>query len=333
MFTGMNSEVSQATAAAQAGSFPLPQGHEQVVATLYEGDYHLGVAGLINSVVRMGFKGLFWIGIRGDLPAWTAPLKRRSDGLFEVGEALLGFEDLKTERHFGQYKSVFLSQVAERGITARYLWYFDPDIALKCDWSFIERWVRHGISLCEDSNYGTMPSTHPLRCEWIELARAAGWGEPVSRPERYLNSGFVGMDIAHRAFLAKWMAAVELAHLSGVTHGQFQKGNRERTFFTVDQDTMNIAAMYTDAPFSLIGPEGMGFTPSPLAMLHAVSKPKPWRKAWLRSALRGVPPTNADKQWLASLDGPVWPYPAGKLSGMRRRASLAALIGRFYMRR
>jgi hypothetical protein len=311
---------------------PLPQGHEEVVCSLYEGDYHLGVAALINSVVRGGFRGLFWIGCRGALPPWTAQLKRRDDGLFEVGDALLGFEDLKTDRHFGQYKSTFLSSIVDRGITNKYLWYFDPDITVRCTWSFIQMWVRHGVSLCQDSNFGVMPSDHPHRSEWLKLARAAGWGEPVFLPDRYYNSGFVGMDIAHRAFLAKWIAAIQLAHSSGVAPNQFQKGNRERVFFTVDQDTMNIAVMYAGVPLSTMGPDAMGFVPGGFTMLHGVSKPKAWRKKFLLSALNGVPPSFSDKHFVASLDGPIFPFPAGKLRWMKRSATLAALIGRFYRR-
>jgi hypothetical protein len=311
---------------------PLPQGHEEVICSLCEGDYHLGVAALINSVVRGGFRGLFWIGFKSALPPWTAKLKRRKDGLFEVGDALLGFEDLSTEGHFGQYKSTFLSMIVDRGITNKYLWYFDPDITLRCSWSFIQMWVRHGVSLCQDSNFGFMPSHHPHRSEWVKLARAAGWGEPRLLPDSYYNSGFMGMDIAHRSLLDKWKGAVQLAHASGVTPNQFQKGNRERVFFTVDQDTMNIAVMYADVPFSTMGPDAMGFVPGGFTMLHGVSKPKAWRKKFLSSALKGVPPTYSDKHFVASLDGPIFPYQPDKLRRMKRSAALAALIGRFYRR-
>jgi hypothetical protein len=316
----------------RAAPFPLPQGHEEVICSLFEGDFHLGLAALINSIVRRGFCGLFWIGCRGVLPPWTAKLKRRDDGLFEVGNALLGFEFLKTDRHFGQYKSAFLSTVFDRGITRRYLWYFDPDITLRCAWAFIQMWVRHGVSLCEDTNFRMMHSRHPLRCAWVELARTAGWGEPRLLSERYFNSGFVGMDVAQRSFLDTWIAAIQLANGSGVTLNQFQKGSREQVFYTVDQDTMNIAVMYADVPFSTMGPDAMGFAPGGFAMLHGVAKPKSWRKKFLRSALNGVPPSPGDKHFIACLDGPIFPYPPGKVRRMKFSAALAALIGRFYRR-
>ncbi len=48
---------------------------DQVVCTLYEGDYHKGVAVLINTIVNGGFTGLFWVGYRGDLPPWVTQLQ------------------------------------------------------------------------------------------------------------------------------------------------------------------------------------------------------------------------------------------------------------------
>jgi hypothetical protein len=304
--------------------------HDQVICSLFEGDFHIGVATLINSIVRGGFKGLFWIGCRGELPPWTAPLKRRQDGLFEVGEALLGFETFDRGRHFGQFKPEFLSRTIDQGIARKYIWYFDPDITVRSPWSFYEMWVRHGVCICQEHTMGTMPSRHPLRAEWMRLARAAGWGEPLREQERYYNSGFVGLDIADRGFLAQWIAAVRLANSNGVPPSQFQKGGRQQVFYTVDQDTLNIASMYADVPFSAIGPEGMGFIPGGFTMYHSVGPAKAWRKKFLRSLLRGSPPTNGDKHFLACADGPLHPYSAAALHGLRMSAGLAAFLGRFY---
>jgi hypothetical protein len=199
-------------------------GHDQVICTLYEGDFQLGVAALINSIVRGGFRGLFWIGNRGDLPPWTTQLTCREDGLFQIGDALLGFETIDSQRHFGQFKPEFMSSIVDRGIARMHLWYFDPDITVRCEWSFFERWVRHGVCICQDMTTSSMASNHPLRCEWVELASNAGWDVPFRQQERYYNSGFVGLDIEYRAYLDTWKAAVRLANASGVKHDQFQKG-------------------------------------------------------------------------------------------------------------
>jgi hypothetical protein len=304
--------------------------HDQVICSLFEGDFHIGVAALINSIVRSGFKGLFWIGYRGVLPPWTAPLKRREDGLFEVGDALLGFETIESSRHFGQFKPDFLTRTIDQGIARRYIWYFDPDITVRCSWSFYEMWVRHGVSLCQEQAMGQMPSRHPIRAEWMRMAREAGWGEPQREQERYYNSGFVGLDIDNRGFLAQWIAAVRLANSNGVAPNQFQKGGRDQAFFTVDQDTLNIATMFAGVPLSPIGPEGMGFIHGGFTMYHSVGRAKAWRKKFLRSCLQGSPPTNGEKHFLACADGPLHPYSAAALRGLRMRAGVAAFLGRFY---
>lgn len=306
--------------------------HDQVICTLYEGDFYLGVAVLINSIVRGGFRGLFWVGNRGHLPPWTAQLKRREDGLFEVGNALLGFETIDSARHFGQFKPEFMSSTIDKGIARKHIWYFDPDITVRCGWDFFERWVRHGVCICQEIIMGTMPSNHPLRCEWMELARTAGWGEPVRQQERYYNSGFVGMSVEHRAYLDTWKAAVCLANAAGVKKDQFQKGSRAQTFYTVDQDTMNITTMYAQVPLTTIGPEGMGFIAGGFTMYHILGHKKPWRKKFLRSALAGDPPVDGDKYFLQCVDGPVQPYTPGQLKRMRWSAQWATLVGRFFRR-
>jgi len=318
--------------AEQSQASPVPTGHDQVICSLFEGDFHIGLAVLINSIVRAGFKGLFWIGCRGELPPWTRPLKRRDDGLFEVGEALLGFETIDNSRHFGQFKPEFLTRTIEQGIARRYLWYFDPDITVRCGWDFFEMWVSHGVCLCQEFTMGTMSSRHPIRAAWMRMAREAGWGEPLRAQERYYNSGFVGLDIGDRAFLAQWIAAVRLANANGVKPNQFQKGGRHQVFFTVDQDTLNIATMYADVPFSTIGPEGMGFISGGFTMYHSVGAPKAWRKKFIRACLDGFPPSNGEKHFLQCAEGPLHPYSASALRGLRRRAGIAAFLGRFYRR-
>jgi hypothetical protein len=305
---------------------------DQVICTLYEGDLHIGVAVLINSIVRSGFKGLFWVGNRGGLPPWTAHLPRRDDGLFQVGDALLGFETIENPRHFGQLKPEFLIDTIARGIVRKHIWYFDPDITVRCDWSFFERWVRHGVCLCQEFTMGTMPVDHPLRYEWVELACAAGWGVPLRQQERYYNSGFVGLHIDHRPYLETWKAAVRLANAAGVSPDQFQKGTRAQTFYTIDQDTMNIATMYAEGPLTTIGPEGMGWITGGFIMYHTLGLKKAWRKRFVRSAFEGDPPVDGDKHFLQCADGPIWPYTAWQLKKKRRAIQWATLIGRVFRR-
>jgi hypothetical protein len=308
----------------------LPLGHEQVICSLFERDFHFGLAALINSLINGGFSGLFWIGCRGELPPWTNQLTRREDGLFQVGDALLGFETVSDHRHFGQYKPEFLSSVIERGIARKYIWYIDPDITVRCDWEFFERWVRYGVCLCQDCALTTMSSRHPFRCEWSDLARAAGWGEPVRQQERYYNSGFVGMDIVHRGFLQTWKGALGLANRNGVDPTHFQKRKRSQLFATIDQDSLNISTMYSEVPLTTVGPEEMGFAYGGFAMFHSTGPAKPWRKKFLVNALRGRGPGSADRHFIASVAGPIRPYSSAEMAWLRTSWAAAGVIKRFY---
>jgi hypothetical protein len=193
--------------------------------------------------------------------------------------------------------------------------------------------VKFGVCLCQEITTGTMPSDHPIRCEWKDLAYDAGWGEPVHQQERYYNSGFVGLHIDRREFLNIWMAANQLAATVGIKRNLFSHGTRTSIFYGIDQDTMNIASMYSKEPLTTIGPEGMGFIGGGFTMYHTAGGKKPWRKKFIRSALTGIPPWNGDKHFLECADGPIQPYSAKQLKKLRRHARYAALIGRFMSRR
>ena len=123
-----------------------------------------------------------------------------------------------------------------------------------------------------------------------------------------------------------------LAQSSGVEHEKIQQGTRANTFYSTDQDALNMAAMFADVPLSTIGPEGMGFIPGGFTMYHTVGSPKPWRKSFLKSALAGVPPWNGDKHFLECADGPIHPFTRSELKTLRRSARLGAMIGRFNRR-
>ena len=326
----MTQTLEQTREQATCGS-SLPT-HDQVVCTLFEKDFHYGVAALCNSIVRSGFRGLIWAGYRGDLPAWTRKLPKLPNGLFDLGGATLAFEQIVTGTHFTQFKPEFLKTLFQKGVARKYLWYFDPDITVRCSWTFFEQWASYGVALCQDITSGTMPSRHPVRCAWIQLARAAGWGGPLQEQDRYYNGGFVGLGRNFEDFLATWQSALDLAYSNGLGPGTLNKRNREHAFNCADQDALNIAIMYSGVPISPIGPEGMGFIPGGFTMYHSVGYSKPWRKQFLRSALKGIPPTNGDKHYLESSVGPICAYPPSRLRRLCLQASVASAIGRFYRR-
>jgi hypothetical protein len=304
----------------------------EVICTLFEGDYHLGTAVLLNSIIRGGFRGLFWLGYRGSLPPWAELLERTEQGFYRAGEALLAFEAIDNASHFTQFKPEFMRSLIDRRIATRNLWYFDPDITVRCEWEFFERWIQFGVCLCQDITMGTMPSNHPIRCEWMEAAKKIGWSAPVSVQERYYNGGFVALNVDHREFLETWIEAMKLANSAGVDPRKLQHGTRANAFYSTDQDALNVAAMYSRSPLSAIGPEGMGFIRGGFTMYHTVGGKKPWRKKFLRAALAGDPPWNGDKHFLDCAEGPIRPYSAGQLKSLRRTANFGTLIGRFYRR-
>ena len=306
---------------------------EQVVCSLIEGHYHLGFAVLLNSLLRGGFSGLVFAGYRGELPPWTAQLKQLEPLVFELPNgARLGFEEVSPTVHFANYKQAFMLQLIRKGIATRWLWYFDPDITIRCSWKFFERWVEFGVSLvCEQIN-GLMPERHPLRCLWVEAAMQAGFGVPVAPQTRYFNSGFIAVSVEYAAFLERWQRSMNLAAEQGTDMVGFMSGTRENAFYASDQDALNLTVMYGDEPISAIGPEGMGFVPGGFTMFHSVGTPKPWKKRFLRLAFEANPPSNADKHFLQCADGPIHPFTAAELKSMLRAAWIASMIGRFYRR-
>jgi hypothetical protein len=79
-----------------------------------------------------------------------------------------------------------------------------------------------------------------------------------------------------------------------------------------------------------MGPEGMDFIPGGFTMSHAVGTSKPWRKHFIASALRAVPPNIADKIFWSNVYGPIKPYSSSQIKMKKVALGIASLIGRFY---
>jgi hypothetical protein len=302
-----------------------------IVCTLFEGDYHFGVAALVNSLSEHGFAGCISIGYRGLLPPWVDQLRKSADSdQYKVGERVsLRFIHLDTKVHFANFKPCFMQQLLREQPSCKSIWYFDPDIVIRCPWSFYLQWASYGIALCEDVTNGTMPSNHPIRLKWIELGSTIGLKTPISL-SRYYNSGFISLPATYSNFLDVWQDLIRLAEVSGTDTSLFGTGSRIQPFYGVDQDALNIAAMFSGHPLTTIGPEGMDLVPGGFTMFHALGSPKPWRKNMLLSALRGVPPSGSDKAFLSHMEQPIKPYSSIRLAGKRLSCLMGALIGRFY---
>ena len=304
-----------------------------VVCTLFEGHYHHGLAALTNSLHRHAYRGDIWAGYRGELPPWARNLsEREGTSCFEVAEGLtLRFLKVETTRHLTNYKADFMTDLrTHRFPDADQIFYLDPDIGLKNDWKFFEQWVESGIALCEDIN-SPMPSTHPLRAMWHRFYEPHGFS--IARElNLYVNGGFVGLSRRHWDFIDLWKRLMDL--MESETQGLKQLGVKDRTYLfnKTDQDALNIAAMYTPHPVSIVGKDGMDFIHGGFLMSHALGTPKPWQKPFIRGALRGYPPALADHGFWQHTTAPIDLFTPGERRRRKLSLSIACGIGRFYAR-
>jgi hypothetical protein len=308
-------------------------GMTSAVCTLFEGDYHYGVGALTNSLYSCGFRGTIYAGYRGALPPWINGAKE-FEGFTEycAGENMtLRFMPLATKSHLTNHKPDFMLALWEKHcVQADALFYFDPDIVVKCDWAFFEKWVEAGIAVCADMNSSMSPN-HPTRHAWMKFY--APYGLTVrQRLDMYFNGGFIGLRREEQPFLHQWQhiqewMAPEIGGLQNVNVGE-----GTRLFHKTDQDALNIACMAGDCPISPFGQDGMDFQQGGggYIMSHAIGNPKPWRKPFVRTViLRGVAPSRADRQYFNHVQYPIKLWSSTKLACRRIDLKLACALGRF----
>ncbi len=309
------------------------------VCTLFEGHFHYGVAALSNSLYRRGFRGAIYAGYRGPLPEWAGTAQETTafmwDGskTFKVADGLqIHFLPLQTDYQFSFYKPEFmLTLLAGPAKDSEGLAYFDPDIVIKCEWNFFEHWMNWGIALVHDETFNDMPATHPIRRGWGKLIKNSN-RKIESNINSYINAGFCGLNKTHVEFLKIWSEFIELAFSDyGHQRNKFVGLEKSNLFFYCDQNALNIAAMCSPM-ISEIGPEGMDFIGGGRTMSHATGNPKPWNKNFIASALKGIPPTQPERNYWRNALRPIAPYKKSRLKFKRRCIKIAALIGRFYRR-
>ena len=127
----------------------------------------------------------------------------------------------------------------------------------------------------------------------------------------YINSGFCGVKIEHIAFIEIWKEMIETG-IKYYNHSSksFFTSDRTDPFYVLDQDAFNIAAMCSETPLSEMGPEAMDFVYGGQIMSHAISNPKPWKKKYFLSALKGNPISITDRAYWNNMIGPIKPYGA-----------------------
>lgn len=297
----------------------------QVVCTLFEGHYHLGVGALINSLHASGFTGRVICGHRGEEPAWADAARALAGG------PSVEFVRVSPEIHFTHYKPQFLLTCWDRHCPeAEQLYYFDPDIVIKAPWSVIARWAADGVALCEDVN-AYLPARHPYRLAWSDFMTAAGL-PPRRALDRYYNAGFLGVPRADRELLEVWARVIARAAEAVGALDTIKVHNPNALLHTPDQDALNIALMATEVPINGAGPEGMDFSSGGHLLSHAVGARKPWRGGFFRDALRGMPPGGAQKSFFRFAEAPLRLFAPAKLARLRFSLRSGALLGRMYRR-
>ena len=279
------------------------------VCTLFEGHYHYGLGALVNSLYQHGFRNVVWAGYRGAMPPWAKPLSTQEGYQeFSVGEGcVIRFVPLQPDVHFANYKPDFMLRLFEENPTLHGLFYFDPDIVVRCRWSFYEEWISYGVAIVQEITNGAMPSNHPIRMKWLSFAESLGL--KVHRDlNQYFNSGFIGVARRFQSCLLHWQALLAGVARQNVNMQGFMPGDRTNPFYGIDQDTLNLMAMTTEHPLSTIGPEGMDFVPGGFTMSHAVGAPKPWNKRMTLSALDGRGPNAADHAYWSHTQTPIRLY-------------------------
>ncbi|GAB2580973.1 hypothetical protein [Spirosoma areae] len=314
---------------------------ESVVCTLFEGHYHYGVAALVNSLYQQGFRGDIYAGYRGELPNWIKNAKANKSLNWPDATTAILAEDLQlhflpvvNDYHFTNYKPNFILNVWNGPAKdAEGIFYFDPDIINKCSWSFYERWITYGVAIVREIVWNDMPPSHPKRQQWAEVAKS---GNLFIKNDlnSYLNAGFIGVNKSQVSFLNMWVNLMDLAVENfGYDKSSFAQSIYNNDLFTVgDQDLLNLTAMCTDQPISEMGPEGMDFTYGGWTMSHATGSPKPWKKKFINSFLKGIPPSKADKLYWDNVHGIIRLYTENEIYIKRLQLNFSAFLGRFYHR-
>jgi hypothetical protein len=299
------------------------------ICTLFEGNYHYGLAALANSLCACGFHGTIWAGYRGELPTWARPAETLGEhSVFKVtGGCIIRFVPLQTKSHLTNYKPDFMLSVLSLAPDTEAIYYFDPDITVAAPWSFFGEWVSCGVALCEDVN-SPLYENHPRRVAWRRHFGPLGMPLTYKGPQ-YANGGFQGVARGDFAFLKTWQKAQELmAPLLGglekspVFNSSYSPEIMHHLFpfNRADQDALNVAIEATDRPVSIMGKEAMGFVHGGLVMPHALGVAKPWRRHYIREALAGRPPTPADRSF--------WQHAAGPASALSRNTIARAKVSR-----
>ena len=312
-----------------------------VVCTLFEGEYHHGVAAMVNSLCHNGFEGAIFAGYRGTLPDWAQKLTGAHDSAAAISKNVsLSFVRLDPAAHFTNYKPDFMLGLwSMLPPETNHLVYADPDLLFDAPWRYFDEVLDCGILLCEDVN-SPLNAHHPTRAAWKQyfpdLPGNVSW-------DLLVNGGFIGVPRGASHFLTQWRdlnarVATILGgpEITGLDGKKLPLTPFADCFSQPDQDALNaLIAASPGESFCVLGRQAMGFSPGRSILPHAQGyfALKPWCKNYLREALRGNPPSVADRAfWHYAGTGPLRTFEENVINRARTILSAAALAGRFYRR-
>lgn len=297
------------------------------VCTLYEKHYDYGVGALCNSLVAANFEGKIIIGYKQKLPFWLNQLQQGPNKTYllskKINIELVNLDHI--EYHLGYYKAQFMIECINQNRELETISYFDPDITIKANWLFFKKWITAGVALAADNCYPFFHINHPWRRDWDSLFPEK---EVISKPECYVNSGFIGLRKTDREILMLWQEAIHQYQLNKGNLYSFER-NAESSL-KGDQDLLNAALMYFPyEKLSVIGMEAMGFKPPHYIMGHAISGTKPWKKNYLKELIvTGHKPSFAEKIFFINALNPIKIFT--KISFVKKKINLAlaTILGR-----
>jgi hypothetical protein len=317
------------------------------ICTLFEGNYHYGVATLSNSLYSQGFRGIIYVGYRGALPDWILKGKKEAFGKWKEAFTItpiegmqLVFLPLNTNYSLTNYKPDFMLELWEGPAKdAAALFYFDPDIVINDSWSCFEQWVNCGVALCEDIN-SPLQEFHPLRVGWRDYYKKHDIVLQYKN-QIYVNGGFIGLLKKDISFLPLWIKlqlSMEDA-IGGLDKSIFSKQTYHSTILKMegfqifdksDQDALNATIEAYNGTISYIGKEGMGFGSGKAMMHHALGSNKPWNVNFLHSALQGRSPKVVDEWYWQFAIHPIFAHTKTERSKKRIAIKISKFLGRFY---
>jgi len=304
----------------------------KIMTTLAERSYFLGLAALLNSMARHGtYVDKVIVGYREALPRWLPELTASDNGqtFTTAGGLVVELVELNGSLHMVHEKPKWFLHVSEvLAPDADEYFFFDSDIIINSRMDFYGEWVKEGVAICGDINF-IFDRHHPHRKKWAAYAIEAG-RPVVNVMDHYYNSGFLGWTRETKQFIHDWNDAFAMMVPHSGSMNEFRVFDRTAAVLSTNQDSLNLAAMITNQPISLIGPEAMGFIYGMRLMHHPIG-PKPWTRRFVREFFAGKPPREADVIFWQNIHGSeLNPVSSGKAKRMEILCKALRFGSRFY---